>query len=143
MQHEDAMWSYPFLTKRKAFSTYRWRTRSRWQFVLNPVVRSNDTTYPPSGAHMFNAVWTALHTSRERIHVLRKRPQDIPSFPRPRCTVVASRTTNTQPLPLDRDCPQANLVLRGWVRDSFHSAEGYLPSYHIVGVSLQNVNCIK
>jgi hypothetical protein len=34
------------------------------------------TTYPPSGAHVFNATWTALHTSQEHIHVLRKWPQD-------------------------------------------------------------------
>jgi hypothetical protein len=27
------------------------------------------TTYPSSGAHAFNAVWTALHTSQRRIHV--------------------------------------------------------------------------
>jgi hypothetical protein len=30
------------------------------------------TTYPSSGAHTFNATWTALHTSQEHIHVLRK-----------------------------------------------------------------------
>jgi hypothetical protein len=31
--------------QRKAFATYRWRTHSQWQFVLIPVVSSNDTTY--------------------------------------------------------------------------------------------------
>jgi hypothetical protein len=36
------------------------------------------TTYPPSGAHVFNIVWTMLHTLQERIHVLRKWSQDIP-----------------------------------------------------------------
>jgi hypothetical protein len=36
------------------------------------------TTYPPSGAHTFNAVWIALHMSQGCIHVLRKWPQDIP-----------------------------------------------------------------
>jgi hypothetical protein len=36
------------------------------------------TTYPPSGAHAFNAAWTALHTSQGHIHVLWKWPQDIP-----------------------------------------------------------------
>jgi hypothetical protein len=36
------------------------------------------TTYPPSGAHAFNAVWTALHTLQECIHALHKWPQDIP-----------------------------------------------------------------
>jgi hypothetical protein len=35
-------------------------------------------TYPPSGACVFNTAWTALHTLRKHIHVLRKRPQDIP-----------------------------------------------------------------
>jgi hypothetical protein len=37
------------------------------------------TIYPPSGAHAFNAAWTALHTLQERIQVLRKWPQDVPS----------------------------------------------------------------
>jgi hypothetical protein len=36
------------------------------------------TTYPLSGAHVFNAVWTTLHTSPERIHTLCKLAQDIP-----------------------------------------------------------------
>jgi hypothetical protein len=89
------------------------------------------TTYPPSGAHAFNTAWTALHTLRERIHVLQKRPQDIPRSPCPMCVVVVSRTTDTQPLPHDRDCPRARLILRG-------QAGGYLPSYLFVGVSLQN-----
>jgi hypothetical protein len=40
------------------------------------------TTYPPSGAHAFNAAWTTLYTLQERIHVLRKWPQDIPRPPR-------------------------------------------------------------
>jgi hypothetical protein len=48
-----------------------------------------------------------LHMLREHIHVLRKGPQDIIRSPRPRCMVVASCTTDTQPLPHDRDCPQA------------------------------------
>jgi hypothetical protein len=39
------------------------------------------TTYPGSGAHAFNAAQTALHTLRERIHVLRKRQQDVPRPP--------------------------------------------------------------
>jgi hypothetical protein len=30
------------------------------------------TTYHPSGVHVLNAVWIALHTLQERIHVLRK-----------------------------------------------------------------------
>jgi hypothetical protein len=55
------------------------------------------TTYPPTSARAFNATWTTLHTLRERIHVLRKRPQDIPRSPRPRCMVIANRMTDTQP----------------------------------------------
>jgi hypothetical protein len=39
------------------------------------------TTYPPSGAHAFNVVWTMLYTLQERIHVLQKWPQDIPRPP--------------------------------------------------------------
>jgi hypothetical protein len=38
-------------------------------------------TYPPSGAHAFNAAWTALHMLQEHIHVLQKWPQDIPRSP--------------------------------------------------------------
>jgi hypothetical protein len=46
------------------------------------------TTYPPSGAHAFNAIRTTLHMLRECIHVLMKRLQDIPRSPCPRCVVV-------------------------------------------------------
>jgi hypothetical protein len=42
-----------------------------------------------------------------------------------------------QPLPHDRDYPQANFTLRQRVWGSHHPARGYLPSYHIVGASLQ------
>jgi hypothetical protein len=139
--------------KKSFYHTYKWSTHSRWQFTLNPVVSSNDTTYgnvvsvpiekynihmiyittyPPSGAHAFNAAWIALHTLRECIHVLRKWPQDIPRSPHPRCTVMATRTTDTQPLLHDMDNPQANLILRGWVRDSHHPTRGNLPSYLVV-----------
>jgi hypothetical protein len=95
------------------------------------------TTYPPSDARAFNVARTALHTLRERIHVLRKRPQDIPRSTHPRCTVVTSRTMDTQPLPHDRDYPQANLILRGRVCDSHHLTGGYLSSYLGLGASLQ------
>jgi hypothetical protein len=84
---------------------------------------------------MFNAAWTTLHMLRERIHVLRKIVQDIPRSPRTRCMNVTSRTTDTQPLPHDRDYSQESLILRGWVRDSHHLAGGYLPTY-LVGASL-------
>jgi hypothetical protein len=134
--------------QRKAFATYRWRMHCWWQFSLNPVVSSNDTTYEtwlayllkstiiydinhhlsPKWRHAFNAARTTLHMLRERIHILRKRPQDIPRSPRPRCVVMTSRTTDTQPLPHDRVCPEANLILRGQVRNSHHLARGCLPS---------------
>jgi hypothetical protein len=100
-------------------------------------------TYSPSGTRAYNASWTTLHTLREHIHVLRKRPQHIPRSPRPRCAVVVSRTIDTQPLPRDRDCPQANLILRGWVRDSHHPAGGYLPSFLVIGASLQKCKLHK
>jgi hypothetical protein len=48
-----------------------------------------------------------------------------------------SRTTDTQPLPHDRDCPQVNIVLKGRVLDSHHPTGGYLPSYLFIGASLQ------
>jgi hypothetical protein len=95
-------------------------------------------TYSLSGARAFNAAWIALHTLWERIHALRKRPQDIPRSPHSRCVVVASRTIDTQPLSHDRDCPQANLVLRGRVWDSHHSVGENLPSYLVIGALLQN-----
>jgi hypothetical protein len=100
-------------------------------------------TYPPSGACAFNTARTMLYTLWERIHVLRKRSQDIPSFTRPRCAVVTSRTMDMQPLLHDRDCPQANLILRGRVQDSHHPMGGYLLSYIVVGALLQKVNFIK
>jgi hypothetical protein len=93
--------------------------------------------YPPSGSHAFNASWTTLYTLRECIHVLHKQPQDIPSSSCTWCAVVTRRTMDTQPLSHDRDCPQANLVLRGRFQDLHHPAGGYLPSYLDVGVSLQ------
>jgi hypothetical protein len=57
------------------------------------------TTYPPSGIRVFNDARTALHTLRERIHILRKIPQEIPRSLGPRCAVVTSRMTDTHPLP--------------------------------------------
>jgi hypothetical protein len=74
--------------------------------------------YPPSGVHTFNVTRTTLHTLRECIHIFRKRPQDIPNSTSPRCAVLTSHTMDTQPLPHDRDCPQANLDLRGWVKQT-------------------------
>jgi hypothetical protein len=127
--------------KKKSFTKYRWRTYSRWQIALILIVSSSGvalvlickimtnvisvpaeehnrymiyiTTYPPSGARVFNDVWTALHTFRECFHVLWKRPQDIHRSPRPRCAIMTSHTINTQPLPHNRDCPQVNLILWG------------------------------
>jgi hypothetical protein len=161
MQDQDKIPVLRVPHQKKSFAKYRRRTYSWWQIALIPIVSSRGMTYAnvvsvpanehnrymtyitthlPSGAHVFNAAWIALHTSRERIHVLRKRPQDIPKSPRPRCAVMASRTIDTQPLPHDRDCPQVGLVLRGWVRDSHHPVGGYLPSYLFVGASLQKSN---
>jgi hypothetical protein len=85
--------------QKKSFAKYRWRTYNWWQITLIPVVSSNDMTYvnmvsipaeehnrymtyiityPSSGIRAFNAARTALHTLREHIHVLNKRPQDNP-----------------------------------------------------------------
>jgi hypothetical protein len=150
--------------QQKMFAKYRCRTYNRWQVAFNHVVRSNDvtyanvvsipteehnrymtyiTTYPPSGARAFYVARIALDTLRKCIHVLRKRPQDIPRSPRPSCTVVTNRTTDTQPLPHNTDCPQANLVLRGRVRDSHHLTGGYLPPYLFVGALLQKSKLSK
>jgi len=94
MQDANAMpWhdmSVLYVLTKENFCQYRWRSHNRWQNALKPVVSSNETaydnvvsvpaentidiiytsitTYPPSGAHAFNAAWTALHTLRERIH---------------------------------------------------------------------------
>jgi hypothetical protein len=90
-------------------------------------------TYPPSGVRAFNAARTTLHTLREHIYVLRKRPQGIPRSPRPRCVVVTSRTIDAQPLLHDRDCPQKSLILRGWIWDSHLLAGGtYLLTFSSV-----------
>jgi hypothetical protein len=65
-------------------------------------------------------------------------PRDILRSPHPRCVVMASRMTNIQPLSHDRGCPQASLVLREWVWDSYHLTGGYLPSNLYVGAPLYN-----
>jgi hypothetical protein len=101
------------------------------------------TTYSSSGAHVFNIAWTTLHMLQERIHVLRKRPQNIPRSLHPRCAVMASRTTDMQLLLHHRHYPHTNLILRGWVQDPHHPTGGYLPSYFVVDATLQEVNCIK
>jgi hypothetical protein len=147
--------------QKKAFAKYKWRTYNRWQLTLIPVVSSSSmtyanvvsvpakehnrymtyiTTYPLIGARTFNATRTALHMLREHIHVLRKRPQDIPRSPLTRCVVVTSRMIDTQPLLHDRDCLQTSLVVRGQVRDPHHPTGGNLPSYLFIGASLQKVN---
>jgi hypothetical protein len=53
------------------------------------------------------------------------------------CVVMVSRTTDTESLLHDRDCPQANLASRGQVCDSHHPTRGYLHSYLFIGASLQ------
>jgi hypothetical protein len=84
---------YTFLIKRKSSPNIGGVCIVGGKVTLIPIVSSNDmtyanvvsvpveehnryvayiTTYPPSGAHVFNAAWTALHTLQERIHVLRK-----------------------------------------------------------------------
>jgi hypothetical protein len=158
MQNHDNMLVLYVPHQKKSFVKYRWHTYSRWQITPIPIVSSTGmtyanvvsvlaeehnrymtytTTYPPSGVRAFDAAWTTLHTLRERIHVLKKRPQDIPRSPCPRCAVVVSRTIDTQPLSYDRECPQVNLILRGRVRDSHHPAGGNLSSYLCIGASLQ------
>jgi hypothetical protein len=54
-----------------------YRTCRKTQYAYMSYI----TTYPPSGSHMFNAAWIALHTLQERIHTLRKLPQDISRSP--------------------------------------------------------------
>jgi hypothetical protein len=155
MRDHDKMLVLYVPHQKKNFAKYRLRTYNQWQIALIPVVSSSGmtyanvvsvpaekhnrymtyiTAYPPSGACAFNAA--ALHTLREHIHVLRKRPQDIPRSPRPRCAVMTSRMMDTQPIPHDRDCPKENIVLRGRVQDSHHPTGWYLVSYLIVGASL-------
>jgi hypothetical protein len=142
--------------QKNSFAIYMWRTHNRWQITLIAVVSSSGmtyanvisvpteehnrymtyiTTYPPNGTHAFNVAWIALHTLQEHIQVLRKWAQDIST--RPRYAVMTSRTTDMQPLPHDRDCPQASLILRGRVQDSHHPTGGNLPSYLFIGASLQ------
>jgi hypothetical protein len=68
----------------------------------------------------------------------RRRPQDIPRSPCIRCTVLVSHMIDTHPISCDMDCPQASLILRGWVCDSHHPVRGNLTSYLVVGALLQN-----
>jgi hypothetical protein len=116
MQDHDNMSVLYVPHQKKTFAKYRWRTYNWWQIALVPEVSSSGmtytnvvsvpteghdrymkyiTTYPLSDAHAFNATRTTLHMLRERIHILRKRSQDIPRSPRPRCAVVASRMRDT------------------------------------------------
>jgi hypothetical protein len=139
---------------------YIWRIYSLWQMVLIPVVSSNDMTYviviTISTENIIDIYTHALPLipqvaptcltlrGQRCIHYesiftfCRRRPQDIPRSPHPRCMVMASRMIDTQLILHDMDCPQATLVLRGRVRDSHHLAGGNLPSYLFVGASLQN-----
>jgi hypothetical protein len=75
------------------------------------------TTYPPSDTHAFKVVWTRYIHYENIFTSYRRRPQDIPMSPHPRCTIMANRTIDTLLLPHDKDYPQANLVLRGRVSD--------------------------
>jgi hypothetical protein len=68
----------------------------------------------------------------------RRHRQNIHRFSRPKCTIMVSHMTDMQPLPHDRDCPQASLVLWERVRDSHLPSRGKLPSYLFIGASLQN-----
>jgi hypothetical protein len=82
MQDHDKCRSYTFLTQKKRFAKYRWRTYNQWQIVLIPVVSSSGmtytnvvsipaenhnrcmtyiTSYPTSGARAFNAARIELH----------------------------------------------------------------------------------
>jgi hypothetical protein len=102
--------------QKKRLTKYRWRAYSRWENTLIPIVSSNGmtyanvitvpteehnrymtytTTYPPCDVHAFNVARIALYTLRERIHALKKRPQDIPRSPCPRCVVMTNHTTDT------------------------------------------------
>jgi hypothetical protein len=86
-------WSYTFFTKRKVLSNIDGIRIVGGKVALITVVSYSGityanmvsvsadehnrymtyiTTYLPSGAHMFNAAWTALHTLPEHIHALRK-----------------------------------------------------------------------
>jgi hypothetical protein len=68
----------------------------------------------------------------------RRRPHDTLMSSCSRCAVVASHMIDTRPLPHDRDCPQASLVLRGRVQYSHHLTGGNLASYLFIGTPLQN-----
>jgi hypothetical protein len=111
-------WSYTFLTKRKTFAQYRWCTYSWWQFTLIPVVIPSEMTYEsvvsvptekykyightspliPQVAPTRLTLRGLLCMSYENVFTsCRRHPQDIPKSPRPRCVVMVSRMTDTQP----------------------------------------------
>jgi hypothetical protein len=145
--------------QKKKFAKCSLRTYSRWQIALILVVCSSSMTYTnmvsvPAEKHMY--IWytsplilpvvpTCLTLRGQRcIHYknvftsCRRGLQDIPRPPRPRCAVVASCMIDMQPLPYNRDCPQASLILGGQVWDSHHPVGENLPSYIFIGASLQN-----
>jgi hypothetical protein len=111
--NKRSYWSSP----KEKLTKYWWRTCSRCQFTLIPMVNANGMTYAivvsvptKSTTDIYNhtlplipyvaVVHLTLHGQRciryENIFMsCRRGVQDIPRFPCPRCTVMASRTINT------------------------------------------------
>jgi hypothetical protein len=119
--------------QKKKLTKYIWRTCSRWWIALIPLVNANGLTYViVVSVPVENTTYIYNHTSslipqvalmrlmQHRQHCIcyenvftscRRRPQNIPMSPHPRCTVVASRTIDAQSLPHDMDCPQVSLII--------------------------------
>jgi hypothetical protein len=137
---------------------YSWHTCSRWQdtfilwLILHEVTYEIMVSVPIENMiDIYNltsplipqvaSMCLMLHGHRcihyENVFTYcRRRPQDIPRSPCPRCMVMASCMIDTQSISHDMDCPQASLVLRGRVRNSHHPVRGYLSSYLVVDVML-------
>jgi hypothetical protein len=100
-------------------------------YTIMVSVRTKDTTdiYNHTLPHYAIPVRLTLHGQwciryENTFMSCRRSPQDIPRPPRLSCVVVASHMIDTQPLPHNRDFPQASIVLRGHVRDSYHPMGG-------------------
>jgi hypothetical protein len=117
----------------------KWLTKA-WLAYLQEtqIYTTYIKTYPPNGAHSLTLCGQHCIHYENVFTSCRRRPPNIPRSPRPRCAVMASRMTNTQPISHDMVSPQASLVLRGQVRDSHHLTGRNLSSYLFIGASLQN-----
>jgi hypothetical protein len=115
-----------------------WLVLMKQSYTIVVSIHAENTTYIYIYIPQVVIVRLTLHGHRcihyENVFTsCRRHSQDIPRSPCPRCAVMISRMIDTQPLPHDKDCPQASHVLRGRVWGSHLHAGGNLLSYLFIG----------